>query len=927
MATQQPPWLPICRSFDPVVRQAHSSRLSFTEEDVLRSSHWALGQDAHLREDYRFRQTPWGRWILAITYLANDALYKECVQRPQTPLDLNEELVNLDKVFGYSCVFCQGDPRFVLKGSELSLSARELSDQPLIEQEITEIEKYRTHLPLHTLKAVAASEPAGEWGHGAQEQRIETLGWLRVTLEGHKLNDQMFVAQIRGHSMDDGRSGLVNGGYAVFELWPQGSRQNLKILLRGAFTDPETGSYTVKKYVADPRGPDGRHKEIRLVSLNPDKTRFPDIVLQPEDDESVTVVAKLIQPLQPGDFTRKPKPPTIQGRRDTSSSEGQNKIREKLAQAIDRFFKAPDETAAPQGTKPSPEKGWQSRFVLADIDGGGLLMETTPLCNLPTFVKKITLESGNNTYRLLPSNLRTKTWRFPVQPSLAPYTWSAGEFDDDVGADLATLNQPGFATDQATPFRIDAAGLGQRLSSQELTPGQSYRLLLPPSLQSLPAPKEGTVVSLEQGWAYWELTLPYPVLAAQAEELKQRGLKVGTATLTAGWVGAPPQEYRLAHTGERYPCFAPGDRPVIAISDIETVTDDEITLFVSNQQELQILPLPAGDQWLVELTDLAIGQYIAEVVPRKTSYERVRLPFEVATTVIASLPARVIVSLGIESVELAGSRVQRTADLSVLGEDALPLRMETPPCWPVQIEWAGATPVTFGTQHADQNGVLDTATICQHTRGHAASVPSGALCFDFGDLGDLKLQHKRQLNEKHLREQLNALVQQRKVSLQAAAGQYQMFVPMWFEPICKLLGYSLAPLPPEELQDAPTGCTARLLLITQQNEQGQFVSLPARILVLTLPDTDIRTDAEHTPRRWADRLCRQHKLKMAYLSDGLNWVCHETRKKHMQPTVKLTDLLKDDAGELFEGFLSTFLPEEEASTTTPSRGWLEKSPS
>ena len=57
----------------------------------------------------------------------------------------------------------------------------------------------------------------------------------------------MFVARIVGNSMDDGRSGLVNSRYAVFELWPTGSRQGLIVLARGSFSDPETGSYAVKK--------------------------------------------------------------------------------------------------------------------------------------------------------------------------------------------------------------------------------------------------------------------------------------------------------------------------------------------------------------------------------------------------------------------------------------------------------------------------------------------------------------------------------------------------------------------------------------------------------------------------------------------------------------------------------------------------------
>lgn len=59
--------------------------------------------------------------------------------------------------------------------------------------------------------------------------------------------------------------------------------------MRGAFSDPETGNYAVKKYVGDPRDEEGRHNKVSLVSLNPNKERYPNIELQPEDDDGVTV--------------------------------------------------------------------------------------------------------------------------------------------------------------------------------------------------------------------------------------------------------------------------------------------------------------------------------------------------------------------------------------------------------------------------------------------------------------------------------------------------------------------------------------------------------------------------------------------------------------------------------------------------------------
>ena len=88
------------------------------------------------------------------------------------------------------------------------------------------------------------------------------------------------------------------------------------MLVRGSFTDPETGSYAVKKYVGDVRDVEGRHQRITLVSLNPDKTRYPDIELEVAHEDDITVVARVVQPLSSDEYARHPKPPRRPGRRN-----------------------------------------------------------------------------------------------------------------------------------------------------------------------------------------------------------------------------------------------------------------------------------------------------------------------------------------------------------------------------------------------------------------------------------------------------------------------------------------------------------------------------------------------------------------------------------------------------------------------------------
>ena len=93
-----PCWTATRTSFDALVERAEASRLSFQEEELLRDTHWSLGQDARLREDVRFRPTPWGSWIPATAYLANDTLFAQLHREPQSRPDLEQALADLDGV-------------------------------------------------------------------------------------------------------------------------------------------------------------------------------------------------------------------------------------------------------------------------------------------------------------------------------------------------------------------------------------------------------------------------------------------------------------------------------------------------------------------------------------------------------------------------------------------------------------------------------------------------------------------------------------------------------------------------------------------------------------------------------------------------------------------------------------------------------------
>jgi len=150
----------------------------------------------------------------------------------------------------------------------------------------SEDEKYRTCVPMLTLKAAAGA-------FGAAED-VEAEEWV-VPETSRRLGPGMFVARVVGRSMEPL---LPDGAWCLFRRYSGGTRQGKVVLVEHRDTsDPETGgSYTVKRYrsrkAADTEG--WRHVEIRLEPENPE---FAAIVLRECDEEEVRVVAELVEVL------------------------------------------------------------------------------------------------------------------------------------------------------------------------------------------------------------------------------------------------------------------------------------------------------------------------------------------------------------------------------------------------------------------------------------------------------------------------------------------------------------------------------------------------------------------------------------------------------------------------------------------------------
>jgi SOS-response transcriptional repressor LexA len=128
------------------------------------------------------------------------------------------------------------------------------------------VERYRTHLPLYTLRAAA-----GKFG---ADEEVEEEDWVRAP-EGMRLTEGMFVAHVEGRSMEPR---IADRSLNLFRAPVVGSRQG-KIVLVELLDVHE--KYTVKRYTSKKvfRDEEWEHESIRLEPLNPE---FEPLDLEPD---------------------------------------------------------------------------------------------------------------------------------------------------------------------------------------------------------------------------------------------------------------------------------------------------------------------------------------------------------------------------------------------------------------------------------------------------------------------------------------------------------------------------------------------------------------------------------------------------------------------------------------------------------------------
>lgn len=123
----------------------------------------------------------------------------------------------------------------------------------------TEVLRFRTHLPRYTLAVAAGPFLTNPEDVSAEE-------WIEVPPD-LRLDDNMFVARIQGHSMEPR---IPDGSLCVFRRNVVGSRNGRLVLVRNSEL-ADDNQYTVKRYKSEKTYTEEGFAQtrIRLESLNP----------------------------------------------------------------------------------------------------------------------------------------------------------------------------------------------------------------------------------------------------------------------------------------------------------------------------------------------------------------------------------------------------------------------------------------------------------------------------------------------------------------------------------------------------------------------------------------------------------------------------------------------------------------------------------
>jgi type III restriction enzyme len=158
------------------------------------------------------------------------------------------------------------------------------------------LERWKTCVPVVPLKLAASPFSAEEQSEAPFADWTED--WAEVP-KGVSVAPGMFVAQVLGKSMEPR---IADGAWCLFRPVPAGSRRGRIVLAAAAgISDTDVaGSFTVKRYESEYVHDGEGNLQHTRITLRPENPAFEPIVLLPDEEDDVRVIAEFVQVLGTG---------------------------------------------------------------------------------------------------------------------------------------------------------------------------------------------------------------------------------------------------------------------------------------------------------------------------------------------------------------------------------------------------------------------------------------------------------------------------------------------------------------------------------------------------------------------------------------------------------------------------------------------------
>jgi hypothetical protein len=537
-------------------------------------------------------------------------------------------------------------------------------------------------------------------------------------------------------------------------------------------------------------------------------------------------------------------------RRNITGQAGLDEQAKRLGRRVASFFDGEPPDADDDDATADSSVVWQTKLVCLDVAAGGLQLEIGPLDGLPPFVKKLRVIGTEWDAFVLATNAKLRPTRVSVLPGSGPWRWEAVGFEDeqDLGLDPLAVR----ALDVTTPsvFRLDVDGVGQSVVSTTLSPGQSYRLLLPPKVG------DDLGTELSDGWRIWSLDLDTQISPATSAALKGLGVDIGEESPRLEWALAPASSWSTNARGASYPVFDEGTDLFVNLNGVALDDGDEAMLFLYGPARTERLPLSTSG--LASIGKATAGQWACALVHSRTNVQTATLVFEVAQSATEYVSA---------------------AWTTGVPHGLVTLEATAPPGWPVTVRWGGlgAHQETIATVYGNDDRTVPFEDVHSLLKARAERASVADLVVDFRELGRRLVPLEGRAPLEIVRAQLIALWQQRSERVQTLKGMWLQLMPMWFEPTTMRLGYGVDSLCIPDGPDAPYDLAAWLLTIDER-ANGSITRSPSRLLVLTTDIDSVLSDL----RDWIDNVCTIARVRDAIVTDGTRWATHRKGDRQLR---------------------------------------------